>query len=116
MAEVHSEEARRHAHWPKVRSRVIALALALYIGSYFALSRYSLWYHSGTGLQGFLYTPVSPETIDRHFLFFEKLHAFLVFFYYPVWAFDYCVLGGPYWGYFPLPKDFLDWSGVHPEN
>lgn len=109
-------EVRRRGRSRKVRILVIAFAVIVYFGSYFAVSRYSLWYNSERGLEGFLYTPVSPETVNRHHDSLGRLHCFLVYFYYPVWAFDYYILGGPYWSRWPEQENFLDWSGVHPEK
>ena len=101
MARSAPENGRGRVRRPRAWT-VAAVALLVYVGSYFTLSRYSLWYNSGGGLQGFLYVPCSPEFLNRHYDSLESVHYALVYFYYPVWAFDHYILGGSYWGHFPM--------------
>jgi len=87
--------------------RIIGLVtlglLVLYVGSYYALSRYSLYVLEGPESLGFYYVPCSGDTIARNSAL-EALNGALVVFYYPIWAVDHCVLRGPYWAYPPLTE------------
>lgn len=81
--------------------RVVLCFVILYVGSYFALSRYSLEVLEGNGVCGFYYVPCSGDTLTEY-RGLEELHQALVLFYYPIWALDHYLLGGPYWAGIPM--------------
>src|SRR3954469_13059214 len=80
------------------------LALSLYTGSYFALSRSSeaMVRRELRGERGFFYVPVSVATImERPDL--QQVNQAAIVFYYPVWALDH-LFGGPEFGGLPMGR------------
>jgi hypothetical protein len=78
-----------------------AIALTLYVGSYFLISRVGLNYMKAAGskLNGFLYVPCPVETIVKSPML-QKIHWFGYYFYYPIWRVD-SSWGGPGVSYIP---------------
>lgn len=67
--------------------------LAIYVGSYYALSRSSVHRLKGTGIEGFYYVPCRAESLRSTSV--QTVHHVLTIIYSPVWAIDHYVFGGP---------------------
>lgn len=75
----------------KLRTTVVILVLLIYVLSYFGWSRYSRHTMRDTyGTSGFYYIHPAASSPYRH-----KLNVALSYFYYPVWAADHYLYGGP---------------------
>ena len=76
---------------------LIVLLLAAYVGSYFVMSRRGMRANVAIGAEGFGFFPPAVERLSGGAS--EGLlvcdHVLLVI-YWPVWAVDYYLLGGPY--------------------
>ena len=76
--------------------RILAVALALYVGSYFMLSRYSYYRYGQRNekSENFWYVPAEPMRIfTTNSLLAIHVYASLV--YYPVWVADRALFNGP---------------------
>ena len=95
------EHARRRAgrRWVVAACAVVGL----YVGSYVLLSRCSLGLTREYGMDGFYYVPCDPRAIAESKTL-QGVHFALACFYYPVWAVDHFMLGGPYWSHAPDMK------------
>lgn len=80
---------------------VACVAALVYAASYLGLSRYSRSVMREVGGHGFYYVPCSIDCLAKHESL-QTLHYGLIVVYYPIWALDYYVLGGPPYACIPL--------------
>ena len=80
---------------------VLAALLCVYVASYLAISRYSRAMGREDGPSIFL-IPGICGTRDADSL--EATHHFLACAYYPLWAAEHYLLGGPYCAHFPSTR------------
>jgi len=82
----------------------LAVLAVLYVLSYVALTRCSLWIMAPDKVFGFYYVPCRLRTLQRH-EFLQRVHVALCYFYDPVESIDRLLLKGP--GVAGLPeRDF----------
>lgn len=77
--------------WRRVL-KILGVCLVLYVGSYFAISRYLWSKYRALDSNGFYYATPRMLYLSRSG---EACHIYLYHFYWPVWAADYYLLGGP---------------------
>lgn len=87
---------------------ILPLIIGMYILSYFALSRLSIYinkdYYVKQNDRGFYYVPCD-EIYFKDKTMLQWSHIGLVYFYYPIWAIDYYLFNGPEWST-SFPDDF----------
>jgi len=81
----------------------IIVFLMLYIGAHFTLSRVSRYVleKEGTGIGGFYYLPCTAVTMGESEAL-QIVNVALVYFFYPIWAVDFYLLGGPVHSRYPM--------------
>ena len=91
---------------PRLRKAIrvmLVLLLCFYLISYFFISRHSHSMMQRLGGQGFYYVLCEPDRMMRS-EGLQRMHVLLSYIYYPIWLFDYNVLGGPPVAHFPLMR------------
>ena len=85
----------------KNKKIICMILFVCYIGSYFALSRYSLNMMNNIDAEGFYYVPCTPISPSL-----QRINTLLVYFYGPIWIIDHYVFNGPALAHYP--DSFID--------
>ena len=80
---------------------LVAAFLCVYVASYLAISRYSRAIAGKDGPPVFCVPGIARVQNDRAL---ESTHLFLTCAYFPLWAAEHFVLGGPRYGSFPSTR------------